>query len=107
MSVLVEVKEERIKQDEKWGQQDNKPIEWLGILMEEVGESSKEITDRMLTKFVSIEELEEYSKHCNPDTYYLLRYRKEMIQTAAVAIAAIESLDRNELSGFDKQGKPK
>lgn len=29
---------ERIKQDEKWGVNDHQPIEWLSILMEEVGE---------------------------------------------------------------------
>lgn len=107
MSILVEVKEELLKINKTWVQKNYTPHEWMGILMEEVGESSKEITDRMLGKFVPIEKLEEHSPHCKPDTYYLLQYRKEMIQVAAVAIEAIESLDRNELKGFDKQGKAK
>ena len=31
---LNEVFAEREKQDEKWGEQDHEPIEWLGILGE-------------------------------------------------------------------------
>lgn len=75
--IFNEVFEERKKQDVKWGEQNHHPGVWQNILMEEVGEVSKEVNEN---KFNA----KEFSD-----------YRKEMIQVAAVAIAAIESLDRN------------
>lgn len=71
--VLKMVREERKRQDAKWGEQNHDPFTWLTILMEEVGEASK---DALETK--------------------LQGYREEMIQVAAVAVAAVESLDRNK-----------
>ena len=42
--ILELVKAERARQDEKWGSQRNhSPLEWLGILSEEVGETAGEI----------------------------------------------------------------
>jgi NTP pyrophosphatase (non-canonical NTP hydrolase) len=82
--ILKEVKEERERQDGIWGEQNHKPIEWMAILMEEVGEASKEA-------------LEAYFEGKAKDRKFLLkRYRKEIIQVAAVAISMIESFDRNE-----------
>lgn len=69
--VFKEVETERQTQDKKWGEQNHHPYKWLAILGEEVGESNKAILEGEL-----------------------LEYRDEMIQVAAVAIAAIESLDR-------------
>lgn len=71
---MAEVLNERKLQDKKWGEQNHHPYKWLSILGEEVGESCKAVLED------------------SP-----LQYREEMIQVAAVAIAAIESLDRNEL----------
>lgn len=82
MKVLSEVGGERSAQEKKWGQQNHKPIEWIAILTEEVGEAAKEAVDWNLS---------------NGIYYKLIRYREELIQTAAVAVAMIESLDRNEL----------
>lgn len=70
---LNEIKSERKKQDEKWGEQNHSPVVWVVILTEEVGETAKEA-------------LEDNKR----------KYRKELVQCAAVCVAAIESLDRNE-----------
>lgn len=76
--ILALVKNERIRQDEKWGVQNHHPLMWLSILGEEYGESCKAINEASFKGFKNFDE-----------------YRMELIQTAAVAVAAIESLDRN------------
>ena len=69
--ILMEILNERVRQEKKWGQQNHAPLKWNAILGEEFGEVSKAILER------NVEE-----------------YRKELIQVAAVSIAAIECLDR-------------
>lgn len=69
--VLMQVLDERIKQERKWGPQNHDPLKWNAILGEEFGEVSKAILEKDMNN-----------------------YREELIQVAAVAIAAIESLDR-------------
>lgn len=71
-SVLKDVKAERVRQNILWGRQDHNPDRWLTILVEEVGEVAKAI--------------QEGDKK---------NYREELVQVAAVAVAAIESLDRS------------
>ena len=76
--VLDRVIIERQKQESKWGQQNHSPETWLLILGEEVGEVNKAILEhRFGNKPIS-------------------EYREELIQVAAVAVAMIESFDRNE-----------
>ena len=70
-AVLKDVLSERYKQDAKWGQQDHDEDRWMVILMEEVGEVARAIFDE------------------NP-----ANYREELVQVAAVAVAAIEAFDR-------------
>jgi hypothetical protein len=77
--IVSQILNERSAQDEKWGEQNHNPVEWMSILMEEVGEASKEAIEN----------------HLNPDTKILDKYRNEMIQVAAVALAMIECLDRD------------
>ena len=72
--ILRSIQLERIKQDQIWGQQNHLPHIWLAILVEKVGEVAEAITENRL-----------------------LTTRNELIQVAAVAVAAIELLDRNEL----------
>lgn len=72
--VLGEVWAERQRQDEKWGQQNHNAHVWQSILTEEVGEVAKEALEH--------------------DTD---RRRTELIQVAAVAVAAIECIDRHVL----------
>ena len=81
MNIYAEIKQERQNQINKWGIQNHKPIEWLAILMEEVGEVSREALENHFTSFYP------------PNT--LNDHRKELIQVAAVCVAMIESLDRN------------
>lgn len=76
-SILKEVAQEREKQDSKWGEQNHAPCLWNGILLEEVGEVSKEVNDHTFE-----------GKGIN-------EMREELIQVAAVAVAWIECLDRN------------
>lgn len=69
--VLAEVRAERARQDAKWGA--NRPLAltpWLGILVEEVGESAT-------ASFAGT----------------LADLREELVQVAAVAVAWIESID--------------
>ena len=84
-NVFDAVRKERIRQDAKWGEQNHAPMEWLPILMEEVGEASKEA-------------LELYFMIDTPggNAERVARYRNEMVQVAAVAISMIECLDRND-----------
>jgi len=71
-NVLSEVLEERAKQEFKWGEQNHWPSFWANILGEEVGEVSHAILEQDWTN-----------------------YREELIQVAAVAVAMVESFDRN------------
>ncbi|WP_336069932.1 hypothetical protein [Mesoflavibacter sp. CH_XMU1404-2] len=92
-SVLVELHQERQRQDLKFGKQDHLPIEWIAIIGEEFGEASKEA-------------LEHHFEYANKDGFpptiqqqlTRLEYlREELVQLAAVTVNAIESLDRNQL----------
>jgi NTP pyrophosphatase (non-canonical NTP hydrolase) len=76
--VLGEVWSERQRQDDKWGQQNHNAFVWTTILTEEVGEVAKEALD---------------------DNNQKKKMRAELLQVAAVAVAAVECIDRmGELS---------
>lgn len=79
-NVLVDVAGERDAQDEKWGVQEHAFTVWLTILTEEVGEVARAAL--------------EYRFEPGPSTSTARRIREELVQTAAVAVAAIEDLDR-------------
>lgn len=80
--VLKEVLFERERQENKWGPQNHRPADWLMILGEEVGECNQAA-------------LEVHFDYKTGKTYNDLR--EELVQVAAVAVAVVESLDRNEL----------
>ncbi|GAB3278403.1 MazG-like family protein [Larkinella harenae] len=80
--VLDEVANERKRQEEKWGQQNHAPVYYNAILQEEVGEVAKEVVEYTFAE---------------PGVPRLQNIRKELVQVAAVAVAMIQSLDRNEL----------
>ena len=81
---MAEIKEERKRQDKKWGVQDHYPLEWCAILAEEVGEVNKAaFKGHLRVSHCSI-----FQTKCFDD------YRKELIQVAAVAVAAVECIDR-------------
>jgi len=79
--ILCEIQRERTKQDQKWGEQNHAPVEWLSILGEEFGEVCKATCE---AHFAEYKTTGDYSE-----------YRKELIQVAAVAVAMVESYDRS------------
>jgi NTP pyrophosphatase (non-canonical NTP hydrolase) len=86
-----DVLDERIRQDAKWGEQNHDPFCYLTVLMEEVGETSEAA---LHTRFGG-------PKACG--------LRKEAVQTAAVALAIVECLDRGKWSwrsDVDNNGNP-
>ena len=88
MGALQEIIAERRRQDEKWGQQDHSVVEWVSILAEEFGEAARAGNHYYFMKqkeSFDLDTLETWKKN----------YRQELIETAAVCIAAIENLDRH------------
>jgi len=73
MTVFDETAKELQRQNIKWGEQNHVPLYWIGILGEEFGEACKAAIESDLSA-----------------------YRRELIQIAAVTIAAIECYDRYE-----------
>lgn len=82
--VLAEVLQERERQQAKWGQQDHDPAVWLMILGEEVGEVNNAALEHLMGNVPN-----------------LSAYREELIQVAAVAVQAVENLDRRAGGGRD------
>lgn len=80
MDALESVLNERKRQDELWGEQNHEPFTWLTILMEEVGEFAH---DALGVTFGP------------PDFSREEHLRAEAVQVAAIALAIVESLDRN------------
>lgn len=78
--VLVEVAVERVRQDSKWGEQNHEPARYLAILAEEFGEAAQATVEATF-------DLGGVARHRE-------QLRLELIQTAAVAVAFIECLDR-------------
>lgn len=70
---LTEVVTERARQEQKWGEQNHAPDRWMTILGEEFGEACKGALEQDWDN-----------------------YREELVQVAAVAVAAIECLDRQQ-----------
>ena len=79
--ILFDVLNERKRQDEKFGANRHQhPFLWNTILTEEVGEAAKDSLDIYFSD--------------NP-LEAMARYRKELIEVAAVAIAIIQDIDNN------------
>lgn len=79
LSVLGEIHHERLRQDVIWGVQNHTPGLWHLILAEEFGEVSKALNELFF--------------HRKPGSFKQVRL--ELIQTAAVCVAMVESMDRN------------
>ena len=71
--IIESIFAERDRQDAKWGEQTHEIFKWLAILGEEVGEINKAALEN------------QYDETIN-----------ELIQTGAVVVAMIESLERNK-----------
>lgn len=88
MSIYKEIKKERERQDEKWGEQNHNILKWNAILTEEIGEIGKAINELFPAKF-------------NPEKFtlphknvYISQLREELIQAAAVCVAWLECIER-------------
>lgn len=100
--ILVEVYNEREKQNQKWGEQNHRPIEWIAILSEEVGEASKHALEgHFLHPIPNMfgKDMTKKDSDLDIEEYHYKKYREELIQVAAVAVQMVESLDRNEFLG--------
>lgn len=78
--IIIDVLNERRAQDLKWGIQNHDPVVYSAILTEEVGEVAKAATELFFG--------------LNGTT--VDHVRQEAVQVAAVAMAIIECLDRNQ-----------
>lgn len=95
-SVLNEIEAERERQDKKWGQQNHSIIEWLAILGEEVGEASREAVDYHFENRLKSTDGSFTGEYITAiQSQRLAKLRKEIIEVAAVAVAMVESIDRN------------
>lgn len=75
--IFHEIGIERNRQDQKWGEQNHDPADWCTILGEEIGEVNKAAFEAKMGFGKWIE------------------YRKELIQSAAVAVAMVQCFDRH------------
>lgn len=82
--ILRDIHAERLRQDEKWGPQFHNPAQWMTVIMEEVGEAAQEAL-RVTFGQMPAQKAIAYQ-----------HLREELVQVAAVAAAAIESLDMQE-----------
>jgi hypothetical protein len=87
--VLTEVETERARQDALYGEQNWTPVEWITILAEEFGEAARGAY--------------EWKWNHEPTE----AYREELLHTAAVAVAAIECLDRWQWDQSEDKSKEK
>ena len=70
---LEDVRRERLRQLGKWGDQKHLPFKWLAIALEELGEAAKAALEGDAEA-----------------------YHKELIETAAVCVAAAEDIERKK-----------
>ncbi|PTA67677.1 hypothetical protein [Deinococcus arcticus] len=94
--VLAEVQRERQRQEARWGEQNLDPAVWLMVLGEEVGEANNAALEHLFTQFDKQADLR--------GARSLDDYRAELIQVAAVAVSAVESLDRQRARAEQAQG---
>ena len=82
--ILTKIKDERARQDEKWGVQLHSLPMWLTILGEEFGEACKEACG-----FTSSTDIIDRATA-------LINFKKELIQVAAVCVATLEHLETSD-----------
>lgn len=90
--VLEAVRDEREKQDRKWGEQNHDPARYFAILAEEVGEVAKEVVEYTFLEVSSKLPQDLPSVIAEQEK----RLMEELVQTAAVAIAMVECILRRK-----------
>lgn len=88
-SIIALVRKELARQDDKWGVQGHDLTEWLAILMEEVGEASKEIVEAHF----ALRHGDNTAANILPRLESLIA---ELVQVSAVSVAMIESIERHK-----------
>jgi hypothetical protein len=105
--VLEDIDDERRRQDAKWGEQNHDLTVWLTVLAEEVGEAGDALPGAADPLAISMGRAalailhyraaagraENVEGDTDPDAW-LAKARNEFIQTAAVAVAIVEFIDR-------------
>ncbi|MGY2133633.1 hypothetical protein ACW9KT_15495 [Hymenobacter sp. HD11105] len=79
--IIKDILIERVRQLNKFGPQNRPPFEWFLILSEEVGEVAKECVEMQFD--------DANHPRANPQAY-----RKELVEVAAVALAALQNFDQ-------------
>lgn len=87
--VMLAVGEERQRQDAKWGEQNHDLTVWMTVLGEEFGEAC-----HAALHYRGASGLAENVEGDTDPAEWLARVRYEAIQTAAVAVAIVEYIDR-------------
>ena len=86
--IYNEIKRERKRQVKKFGVQHRSFIEWCAILGEEVGEANRDALEfHFKTEYPDI-----FKK---TDLDLIDGFKKELIQIAAVCVAAVEDINKN------------
>ena len=83
IEALALIMSERLRQDERWGQQNHGPYKWLAIINEELGEFSQAVLDT------------EYGGKNGG----MGNVEKELVQFVAVGIAILQCLQRFKEAG--------
>lgn len=89
---LDEIIDERLRQDSTFGVQNHHPAYWLAILGKQVGQLGSAVLGR------------EWFEDKGAATAIM---RREAVQTAAVAVALIECIDRGDMPDTLDTSKPK
>ena len=92
---MADVASERERNAAHWGEQNHTVAMWLLILGEEVGEVARGVLE-FSGKVTSSAELLHIAASDAVDDV-----RRELVQVAAVALAAIECIDRNGAACFE------
>lgn len=80
------IKEERVRQDKLYGEQNHALERWVAILGEEFGEVCKEVCE------IGYAQNSEYKKGL--EAFHRQQLKDELIQVAAVCVAILEAMDR-------------
>ena len=83
--IVLKIKEERTRQDEKWGLQDHSDLEWYAILGEEFGEVGQALCKTQVAPI-------------NPKEFlkFTPEVELELIQSASVIFAWLECIEQNK-----------
>ena len=79
--ILTKIKDERARQDEKWGVQQHSLQTWMTILGEEYGEACRAVCEFTFAKTQEREDSE------------VLELKRELVRVAAVCVAALKQLE--------------